>query len=82
MEGFVWSTILDILRDQYAAENVEDRKFIKTVFKEKLKNLETTALRGVQQHSEKYEQGIGPYLLSWQENLSDYVPKLLVWRVS
>lgn len=77
MEGFVWSTVLDILRDQYAGEHVEERKFIKSVFKEKLKNLETTALRGIQQHSEKYEEAIGPYLLSWQENLSDYVPKLL-----
>ena len=77
METFVWSTILEIIRDQYASADLEHRKYIKSIFKDKLKNLEVTALRGVKPHTENYEQAIGPYLLSWQQNLSDYVPNLL-----
>jgi AAA ATPase domain len=77
MEPFVWSTILEIIRDQYAEEDLEHRKYIKSIFKDKLKNLEVTALRGIERHTEKYEQAIGPYLLTWQENLSEYVPNLL-----
>jgi hypothetical protein len=77
MENFVWNTILDIIRDQYESEALERRKYIKSIFKEKLKNLEVTALRGVKQHTEQYEQAIGPYLLEWQKDLSEYVPNLL-----
>jgi hypothetical protein len=77
MEAFVWSTVLEIIRDHYANDDLERRKYIKSIFKDKLKNLEVTALRGVQRHTEKYEQAIGRYLLEWQQNLSEYVPNLL-----
>jgi hypothetical protein len=77
LESFVWSTVLDILRTEYGAMDVEQRKYIKTIFKDKLKNLERTALRGVPKHTEEFEQAIGPYILKWQQDLSDYLPKLL-----
>jgi hypothetical protein len=57
--------------------DVERRKNVKGLFKEPLKNLERTALRGIRKHTEEYEQAIGPHLLRWQEDLADYVPRLL-----
>ncbi|HPJ81897.1 MAG TPA: hypothetical protein PL103_06735, partial [Saccharofermentans sp.] len=77
LEDFVWNIILEELRTKYEAEQLEERKFIKNIFKDKLRNLERTALRGIKKHTEEYEEAIGPYLLSWQENVADYVPKLL-----
>jgi hypothetical protein len=77
LEPFLWGEVLDTLRHKYAADAIEERSYLKTLFKDKLKNLERTALRGVKKHTEGYEQAIGPYLLQWQENTSDYVPKLL-----
>lgn len=77
METFVWAAVLEILRTQYGDADVEGRKNIKAIFKEKLKNLERTALRGVRKHTEEFEQAIGPHLLKWQQDLADYVPKLL-----
>lgn len=60
IETFVWSTILDILRDKYAREDLERRKYIKSVFKDKLKNLEVTALRGKRKDTEAYERSDWP----------------------
>lgn len=77
LENYVWNTILEMLRDKYGDEGIEDRKYVKSIFKEKLKNLDRTGLRGVQKHTEKYEVAISPHLLSWQEDVADYVPKLL-----
>lgn len=77
MESFVWSTILDLMRQQYSDLDVERRKYIKTIFKDKLKNLEVTGLRGVKRHTEDYEVKISPHLIDWQNNLVDYVPKLI-----
>ena len=77
LETFVWSTVLERLRAGYADFDVERRKYVKTLFKERLQNLERTALRGVKKHTEEYEQAVGPHLLRWQEDLADYVPKLL-----
>lgn len=77
MELFVWNMILEILRTEYTDLDVEQRKYIKSIFKDKIKNLEATALRGVKKHTEEFEQALGPYLVKWQDNLIDYVPKLL-----
>lgn len=77
LEHFVWSTVLQLLRTQYCEMELEHRRNLKAIFKEHLQNLERTALRGVQKHTEEYEQAIGPHILKWQEDLSDYVPKLI-----
>jgi energy-coupling factor transporter ATP-binding protein EcfA2 len=77
LETYLWQSILQILRTSYDSDNIEERKYVKTIFKDKLKNLERTALRGVHKHTEDFEQAISPYLLKWQDNVPDYVPKLL-----
>lgn len=77
MELFVWSTVLEIMRSEYGDLDVERWKYIKSIFKDKLKNLEVTALRGVKKHTEEFEQALSPHLIKWQDNLIDYVPKLL-----
>ena len=77
LETFVWHEIIEDLREKYSEENIEERRYLKTIFKERLKNLERTAIRGVRRHTDEYERAIGPYLYKWQEDHSDYVPKLL-----
>lgn len=77
LESFVWNSVLNTLRTQYSSMDVECRKNLKSLFKQQLQNLERTVLRGVKKHTEGYEQAIGPHLLKWQENLSEYVPNLL-----
>lgn len=77
METFVWNEVLETLRHKYPADEIEKRRYLKSIFKDKLHNIERTALRGKHKHTEEYELAIGPHLLKWQENLSDYVPKLL-----
>lgn len=77
IEIFVWDTILGILRSNYEDLDIEQRKHVKAIFKDKLKNLEKTVLRSYRKHTEEYEEVIGPYLHKWQENLTDYVPNLL-----
>jgi hypothetical protein len=77
MELFVWSTVLEIMRSEYSDLDVERRKYVKSIFKDKLKNLEGTGLRGVKKHTEEFEQALSPHLVKWQDNLVDYVPKLL-----
>jgi hypothetical protein len=77
IELYVWREILEIIRTKYNSEQIEERKYIKSIFKDKLKNLERTVIRGVRKHTEDYEQAIGKYLLGWQEQVEEYVPKLL-----
>jgi hypothetical protein len=77
MEHFVWSTILQLLRTEYSDLDIEQRKNIKSIFKDKIKNLHSTALRGIKKHTEQFEQALGSHLLKWQDDLSDYVPTLL-----
>jgi energy-coupling factor transporter ATP-binding protein EcfA2 len=77
MEVYVWKTLLDIVRTNYAEHGIEERRNVKAVFKDKLRNLSTTAFRKIKPHTEEFEVAIGPYLLEWQNDVADYVPKLL-----
>jgi len=77
LETFVWNEVIETVRRKYTTDGIEERRYLKTIFKDKLGNIGRTALRGKRKHTEEYELAIGPHLLKWQEDLSDYVPKLL-----
>lgn len=77
LETYVWRAILEIVRSKYDSEQIEERGHLKNIFKDKLNNLERTVLRGIRRNKEAYEKVISRYLLEWQDNLEEYVPKLL-----
>jgi hypothetical protein len=77
LEIYVWKAILDIIRSNYDSEQIEEREYLKTIFKEKLKNLERTVLHGLRRNKEAYDKVINRYLLEWQDTIEEYVPKLL-----
>jgi hypothetical protein len=79
LDGFVWRSLLDDLRARYGDMALEERKFLKKILSDKLTALEATALRGVKKHTEAYEEKISPFLQTWQSDLQDYVPRLLLF---
>lgn len=83
LESFVWKSILDQLRSRFAWTNLETRRNIKKAFADRLGVLSQTALRSTYlQPSGTYEAAISPYLERWQQDLADYVPRLLnlAWK--
>ena len=77
LETFVWQGVLAALREKYAGDFLEMRRFVKKMFADKIAAIEETALRHVKADSEEYEKAISPFLERWQEDLSDYVPRVL-----
>lgn len=77
MEMFVWRTIIEQLRRRYASPYLETRRNIKKAFATAVKAIEHTGLRGRRPGTDEYEDTLSPFLAKWQENLPDYVPKLL-----
>ena len=77
METFAWRAILEQLRARYTSPHLETRRDIKRAFRANIEALEQTALRGLRQGSDAYENALSPYLAKWQEDLSNYVPRLL-----
>lgn len=77
LELFVWRHVLEDIRSRYASLGLEERRYLKKVFKDKLTALDATVLRGIQKHTDAYEQAIAPYLYGWQGDIQDYVPRLL-----
>ena len=77
MEGFVWRTIVEQLRTRYARPHLETRRNIKKAFGTNIKAIEHTGLRGLRPGTDEYETALSPFLAKWQDDLTDYVPKLL-----
>jgi len=76
-ERYIWRSLLEILRDKYDSEQIEERGHLKSIFKDRLNNLERTVLHGIRKNKEACEKVISRYLHDWQENVEEYVPKLL-----
>lgn len=77
MEGFVWRTVIEQLRTRYATPYLETRRNIKKAFMTNIKAIEHTGLRGLRPGTDEYEDTLTPFLAKWQDDLPDYVPKLL-----
>lgn len=77
LEPFVWRNVLNQLREKYKSPHLETRKNIKKVFKPEIEALKETALYGLQEGSQEYESKLTVHLTKWQEDLSEYVPRLL-----
>ncbi len=77
LELFVWRNILKQLRERYNAHKLEERKNLKNIYKADIYTLEETVLRHVKRHTEPYEQTLSPFLEKWQNDTSEYVPRLL-----
>ena len=77
MERFVWRTVVDQLRTRYASPHLETRRNIKKAFATNINAIEHTGLRGLRPGTDAYEDALTPFLAKWQDDLPDYVPKLL-----
>ena len=77
LERFVWNTVLAQLRERYASPYLETRKNIKKAFIDRIKAIEHTGLRGLRSGTDAYEDALSPYLARWQEDIIEYVPRLL-----
>ena len=77
MEEFVWRSVLAQLRLRYAVPHLETRREIKRAFKKEIEALKQTALSFLNESGREFEKALSPYLVKWQENLLEYVPRLL-----
>jgi len=77
LENYVWRTVLSQLRTNYASPILETRKNIKRAFSKEIMALRQTALRNVREGTEEYEEALSPYLQQWQDDIAQYVPRLL-----
>jgi hypothetical protein len=79
LEPFVWRNILDQLRTRYSSPHLETRRNIKRVFKAEIEALKETELYLLREETPEYEKILTKHLTRWQENLSEYVSKLLAF---
>ena len=77
MEAFVWRTVIEQLRTRYESPYLETRRNIKKAFTTNIQAIAHTGLRGLRRGTDEYEDALSPFLAKWQDNLPDYVPKLL-----
>lgn len=77
LEKFVWSEVLEQLRDRHSSANLERTKNIKRVFASDIAVLRETVLRQHREGTNEYEGTLGKYLEDWRHDLARYVPGLL-----
>jgi hypothetical protein len=77
LEDFVWESILSQMRRRYQSPHLEIRRNIKRVFKPEIEALKQTELYGLKEETPQYESILTKHLTKWQENISQYVPRLL-----
>lgn len=77
LEPFVWQIVLNDLRLRYGTLHLESRDNLKELFSDNILALTETVLRTRRPGSAKYETALSTYLAKWQENLSEYLPRLL-----
>ncbi len=77
LERFVWQAVLDDIRKKYADRGYEKLKSLREIFAPNISILESSVLAGHKQNSTGYAKALAPYLVNWQADLANYVPKLL-----
>ena len=77
LERFAWSSIITDSRAKYAERKFEKLSHLREIFADKISVLESTVLSGFRLRSSEYDKVLGPYLAKWQDDLSDYLPRLL-----
>jgi hypothetical protein len=76
MEMFVWEGILAQVRARHGSPYLESRDNLNRAYREHIEALRQTAPRGAK--GEEIDRLIGQQLQLWQQNLADYVPRLLL----
>ena len=76
--SFIWKSILEQLHSRYAGIPLESRTNLKLAFEDKIKGLEETVLNGLEPGTSEYEKVLSKSLRSWQADVTEYVPRLLV----
>jgi len=76
LEKLAWQGILDQLRNRYHDMNLETRHSIKKAFADKIEVVSQT-IRAYMLPAGGLDKEISPYLQKWQDDVADYVPRLL-----
>ena len=76
LELFAWQAVINQLRSRYQNINFETRHNIKKAFTDKIQVILQTS-RAYMLPKGAVEEKLSPYLHQWQEDLTDYVPRLL-----
>lgn len=76
LEKLAWQGILDQLRSRYHDKNLETRHNIKKAFADKIDVISQT-IRAYMLPAGGLDKEISPYLQKWQEDVTDYAPRLL-----
>jgi hypothetical protein len=77
LEGFIWQSVIGETRKRYSHLNLESRDSLKTVFSDDLVTLKETSLSGLSPGDKDYERVLSRALRIWQNNLAEYVPRLM-----
>jgi hypothetical protein len=77
LERFIWQSVLDDIRKKYADRGYEKLRNLREIFAPNIAVLESNVLAGYKKNSPDYAKVLGPYLSKWQDDLTNYVPKLL-----
>lgn len=76
LEEDVYTKVLQQLRGKYKENNLERRKNVIAAFQNEIDAIDQTALGALTKGSAEYERQLSSYLAKWQENVSDYTPRL------
>lgn len=76
VENFAWRGVLDQLRSRHHDLNLETRRNIKKAFADKIEVVAQTS-RLFMLPAGGFDKELSPFLQKWQEDTTDYVPRLL-----
>ncbi len=76
LEVFVWRGVLEQIRERYQSPYLESRSNLKRAFAKDIEALRQTIPRASTDPT-AIDAALTPYLQKWQQNLSEYVPRLL-----
>jgi len=77
MEAYVWSTILQQVRNRFSNMNLETRQNMKGAFADKIRILKETLLKRHDHDDSKSDEILSEYLQQWSDDAVDYTPRLL-----
>ena len=77
LELFLYKTILDRIRNQYAQLGLEKRESLKTAFHDKIVSLRDSFLDAERLQEVEYERRLSKYMEKWISDLTEYVPRIV-----
>lgn len=77
LENFIWRSLQAQIRSRYAELQLEKRHNLELAFVDKIAAIKETILSGLQVDSPEYNRILSRHLRKWQDELTEYIPRLL-----